>query len=265
MSTLTDLIEKALRLEVDSFQCFFVIQGTRRLIQPDITDLQNFLALRRKHFKNLYVHGSYWINLSSSTLTRHWALERELKLAKQFEFTHMILHPGSAKDAKTKSDGIDALARTLNSVLKREHEIKLVLENTAHGNLSVGGDLYDFKQLLEKIDHPEKLSFCIDTAHAHSYGYDITQPDGRAEFITLVDDIMGLDNVVLIHLNDTREKLGSQLDRHYSIGDGIIGHDALKAFAQDPHIESIPLLMEPPVASEQEEMELLTMVKNWER
>ncbi|HML19249.1 MAG TPA: TIM barrel protein, partial [Candidatus Dependentiae bacterium] len=76
-------------------------------------------------------------------------------------------------------EGIDELARSLNYVMKYEREITIVLENTTHGNLSVGSDITDFKLLRAKLDYPERISFCIDTAHAYSYGYDLKEKTNR--------------------------------------------------------------------------------------
>ncbi len=81
----------------------------------------------------------------------------------------MILHPGAATGSKQKQSGIAALAYALNRIFKIDSNIKIVLENTAHGGISIGGDLADFKSLIEQLEQPEKLYFCLDTAHAYSY------------------------------------------------------------------------------------------------
>jgi len=147
-------------------------------------------------------------------------LRRELTLAKSLEFTHLVLHPGSAKGAREKSEGIDALARMLNRLLFYERDIKVILENTAHGNMSVGSDLQDFQQLLQKLDQPERISFCIDTSHAHAFGYDIMDKSAQASFVDLLDELVGLERIVLIHLNDTKEKRGLVLIVMISLGRG---------------------------------------------
>ena len=265
--SLTQLIEKALRLELPFFQCFFVDKTTGYLMQPAPQDLEDFLRLRREHFQDLYVHGSYWVNLAGVYYTGHRALYRELALAKKLEFNNMVLHPGSAKGGENKGEGIDALAHSLNILLKKEamDGIRVVLENTAHGNLSIGGDLHDFKLLLERVHNPEKIAFCIDTAHAYSYGYDIVDAAGRAAFIDCIEQTIGIEKVQLIHLNDTAEKLGSKLDRHESPGKGNIGLDALKSFMCEPRLKYIPVLMELPVMEENEEKEILNLVRSWDR
>lgn len=262
--TLTDIIEKALRLGVPFFQTFFTFP-TGKHIRPEQGDVKNFLKLRREYFKDIYLHGSYWVNLCSSDNISHTTLAREILMAKRLEFTHIVLHPGSASKCKSKSEGIEFLARALNRILKHEHdnEIKIVLENTAHGNLTVGSDIDEFYTLMTKLDKPEKISFCIDTAHAYSYGYNIADFDEQDKFISHVDHILGKEKIALIHLNDTYESLGLKIDKHNIPGEGNIGLDALKRFLNNPLLNNIPALIELPNLPEEEEKIILKNVNYW--
>lgn len=259
--SLLHLAQHAVQLRIPFFQCFFVQQMNGRLITMTDEQIASFVAYKREHFTDLYLHGSYWINLASNRRNGIRSFYRELSLAKKLEFTHMILHPGAANDAREVIEGIDTLARVLNEITKKERQIEFVLENTAHGNMSVGSDIAHFGILLSKLDFPERVSFCLDTAHAYVYGYDIVHT--LDEFITYVDDTIGLSRVKLIHLNDTYEQLGSRIDRHASVGEGRIGVEALKRFVLHPKIESIPLLVEPPVLSNEQEIALLNLVRSW--
>lgn len=257
------LVDKATRLQVPFFQCFFIIQEIRKIIRPTDKDIKTFVTQRRDLFDTVYLHGSYWINLAGIANNGHGALRRELRLAKKLEFTHIILHAGSAKGAQNRLEGIDAMARTFNYIFKKEHDIRFVLENTAHGNMSVGGDLNDFLLLKEKLDHPEKLLFCIDTAHAHSYGYDIVDSSERESFIDHIANTVGIDSVALIHLNDAYEKCGSRHDRHQVVGEGEIGQQALKAFVMHKRLAHIPIIMELPIVTESKELSVLNLVRSW--
>ena len=263
VDSLLEVADRAQALQVPFFQSFLISKTTGRILWQEPAVLEQFALLRREHFEHLYIHGSYWINLASVISNDHKALTRELSLGKRLGYTHMVLHAGSAKGGSHKRDGIDAVARALNKLFKHEHEIKIILENSAHAGLSVGGDLQDFAAILLKLDQPEKLSFCIDTAHAYAYGYDIVTAASREAFIQMLTTTLGSDRISLIHLNDTNEKLGSRVDRHQAIGAGRIGQEALKAFCLDPALETIPLLLELPVLTMQEEQEMLTLVRGW--
>jgi deoxyribonuclease-4 len=259
------MAQQAIRMELPFFQCFLLSITTNKLVSPSQQEMQEFIRLRRDNFANLYLHGSYWINLASLQNNGYSMLRKELKLAKQLEFTHIVLHPGTAKGAREKNEGIDALALMLNKLLFYEQDIKIILENTAHGNLSVGSDLEDFHLLLQKLDQPERISFCIDTSHAHAFGYDITDAAKQHAFVQLLDELVGLNRIVLIHLNDTKQKRGSRIDRHDIIGQGQLGDVALHNFIMHPGLINIPVLLELPALPEQEELALFHKVINWNK
>lgn len=260
-TNLSDIIKKAIRIGAPFFQTFFIYQSGK-YIKLDSSDVKNFLYLRQD-FSDIYAHGSYWINLCQPDNISYKILEKEALLAKKLEFSHLILHPGSASGCKDKLEGIENLAKRLNNFLKKESNISIVLENTAHGNLSIGGDLNDFQILLSKIDKPDKISFCIDTAHAYSFGYNISNDMAQDDFISLIEKIIGKDKVALIHLNDTQELLGKKIDKHVTPGEGLIGRDALGRFLKHEYFIDVPALIEFPNLCEEEEIKLYNDIKKW--
>ncbi|HSC24598.1 MAG TPA: deoxyribonuclease IV [Candidatus Babeliales bacterium] len=262
-SSLKELLERADFLNLSFFQCFFVPQETGKLIRVTDVDVYEFLKVRRSQFADLFCHASYWVNLSSLGNNGYPQLRREIAFARRLEFTHLVLHAGTAKGAKNKNDGIDELAYSLNTVLRRDRDIAILLENTCHANLAIGSNILDFKLLLEKLDYPERIGFCIDTAHAHSFGYDIVQEEQQDAFIDFLDATIGIERIRLIHLNDTVEGLGSHIDRHVIVGQGVIGDDALKRFVMHPKLCHIPLLMELPELSVEQELLVLEKVRSW--
>jgi deoxyribonuclease-4 len=262
-SSLKELIQRADSLDLPFFQCFFVPQESGKLIQVTPEEVAEFLKFRRKRFKNLFCHVSYWVNLASLGNNGFSQLRREIIFAKRLEFTHFVLHAGTAKGALDRMQGIDALAIALNNLFKYERDIHLLLENSSHGNLAVGSDINDFKLLLEKIDRPERLHFCIDTAHAYSFGYNVANIAEQEKFIALLDVTIGLHRIKLIHLNDTVERLGSRIDRHSIIGQGSIGKESLYHFVMHPKLQHIPLLLELPELSIEDELAVLNKVREW--
>jgi deoxyribonuclease-4 len=260
--TIREVIHEAIEFQLPFFQCFLTTKNGTMVELPD-ADVAYFVEKRRQHFKNLYLHGSYLTNLCRARYGMHPVLEKELKRAKRLEFTHIIVHPGSARGCADNQEGINWLARALNKVLKREHDIKIVLENTAHGSCSIGGDLQDFKTLLGKLNQPEKISFCIDTAHAYSFGYDLANDVEQDAFIALIQDTITIEKVELIHLNDTHDSLGSFVDRHAIVGQGSIGEYYLRRFINNPAFVTIPLLMELPVLPHDEMSQIYQRVQHW--
>lgn len=261
-STINDVINKAIRLNLPLFQTF-AVTDLGHVIKLEQADIDNYLILRRKHFKNLYLHSSYWVNLSRDNQRSYKTFLRELALAQKLEFTHFILHPGAAEMKSKKDAGISTLAKYLNSVLTSDSPIKILLENTAHGGRSIGSNLHDFKDLLKQITHPEKLEFCIDTSHAYAYGYDLSTQTGLNEFIELLKETITLEKIALIHLNDTTENLGAKIDKHELPGHGHIGKDLLKMFVQHSNLKHIPIIMELPKLEEPDELKIIQEVQDW--
>lgn len=265
LGSMKSVAEYAQQLNLTTFQSFLFHQITRKYVQPSPADQKEFRALAQ-NFDSLYVHGSYFINLARPLKgDQHYLLKREIELAKRLGFTGIVLHPGSVAPGTESIEGIEAIVRVLNKLFKRDSGIKIILENTAHGNRSIGGDLNDFYLIRSKLDKPEQLQFCVDSTHAYCYGYDIATTQGRSEFFACVQATMGLENVTLVHLNDTKKGLGSRLDCHEVVGKGLLGVDVLHDFATDPAIADIPLILEMPTIAADQEVTILHMVRSWHK
>jgi len=262
-NSIVGIIEKAEQLEVPFFQLFFIVQSSGKMIKVSFDEINYFLHKKRVFSTSLFCHGSYWINLSSLENNGYYAFEKEILMAKKLEFSYFVLHAGTAKGASDKKQGIDKLVKVLNRILKQEKDIVVLLENTCHGNLSVGSDIEDFALILENINKPERLGFCIDTAHAYSFGYNIVNNEEQDKFINFLDRVCGIERIKLIHLNDTKEKLGSLIDRHSLIGEGLIGLNALKRFVTHPKLAHVPLIMELPELSIEQELLILNKIRAW--
>lgn len=264
-TTLVDLLQKALRFNLDFFQIFLTLRSAGRVLPLNSSDIKEFADLRRKYFKELYLHISYWVNLSTIKKNPHKLLKRELGLARKLEFTHVLFHPGSAKGAKGPKEGIDALAKMVNDLVKKESDFIFVLENVVQKFPSLGGDINHFKLLLEKLDDAERVRFCIDTAHAFSYGYNLADVDEQEKFVKLLDKKIGLERICLIHLNDNKEDCGLRIDKHAAIGEGKIGFEALKRFVMHPKLKHIPVLSEPPSMSDDKLEEEFKKIVSWHK
>lgn len=263
-TTLSALLDKAHAAGSPLVQCFFIMQGGNTY--AEFSDEEVALCLKkREQFKQLYLHASYWVNLAGRYHNGWRPFHRELELAKRLAFTHMVIHPGSATGCTNKQEGIEYLARALNKILATEDEITLVLENTAHANKTVGGDVQDFAVLLQLLDKPEKVGFCIDSAHAFSYGYDISTASGVTAFLDEVDSAVGAKRVVALHLNDSAEGLGSRIDKHEIPGEGKIGKECLQLFMNDHRFLHASVILEMPVVSDEREREVLKEVQGWDR
>lgn len=262
-ASLSALFEKALRLQMPIVQCFLIPQGSKKYIEFTQEEVLKCKALA-SNFKYVYLHASYWVNLAGRRNNGWRAFNREIELASKLGFTHIIIHPGSATGCNSKEEGIELLSKALNKIMEQDLNITIVLENTAHAKLSVGGDLEDFKKLLTLLTKPEKVAFCLDTAHAHSYGYDVVTPEGQAAFFESTQGWLKKEQIALIHLNETKEKRGSLIDKHVLFGKGLIGDAALQSFINNDFCKDIPIILEAPALdTEDEEKDLVAVVQKW--
>lgn len=268
---ISSVAQQAQRLNLSCFQFFVTAPPNHdKYLKITAKERAKFLQLSEQ-FTHLYIHSSYWINPStgkkdSSTISRQ-LLKKEIEIAKQLNVQALVLHGGSAKghlktedDPLCKKQGIQSLAKILNTVLKNETEVKILLENTAHGNQTIGSDLQDFVLLKEYLEFPEKIGFCLDLAHAHSFGYNLSNGDSFAQTL---DKAIGLSNIHLLHLNDTNEKLGSKKDRHAIPGQGEIGKDNLIKLLNSPYFINIPKISELPLMTMEEMQIFLADVNTW--
>ncbi len=260
--SLEEALKNAQKLKMSILQCFLINQTNRR---PLSIHAKNFETIKElvKSFDNLYIHGSYFINPANLTKHGKKIMLKELALAQAIGASGLIMHSGSATENKTHEQGIASVATLLNSLLKEDLHITIILENTAHGAKSVGSEFQDFKKIKSLLDHPEKIKFCIDTAHAHAYGYDLSTSEKQKEFLAVVDETVGLENIALIHLNDPAHPMGSRLDKHEPLGAGLLGTTALRSFIQQPQVASLPIILELPILPPDEEVAMLNAIRSW--
>lgn len=262
-TSITELARKALRLELSSFQCFLMVQDTGQSFVLKKQDQESFLALREQFEGPLFLHGSYMSNLADPSYNTHPRLEHELRIATQLGFTHVILHAGSYPANCVREEGLASVVRVINRLLARAETPIIVLENIAHAKRAVGGPLEDFQYILAHIDKPDRLQFCLDTAHAHSFGYDLITSTGRTHFLDDFGRLCGYEHLALVHLNDTARPRGDNVDHHCVVGAGVLGIQALPAFCMESRLADVPFLLEMPELSEHDELSIVKQVTSW--
>jgi len=196
------------------------------------------------------IHTNYLINLSSADdllLSKSIASFREeTQRAIALGVDYLVLHPGSARGS-CEADGIEACASSLKLAMKglRLGRLRILLENTAGQGECIG---HRFEHLRAIMDACPKLPLgvCVDTAHSFTAGYDIREPDGLEATIEIIRRTVGLRNVRAVHFNDSRAPYNSRVDRHWHIGEGHIGREALRRFAQHPKLAHAAFILETP-------------------
>src|SRR2546429_8948989 len=218
-------------------------------LTKEIIDL--FRKTRRQtKLSPVLIHTNYLINLAAADeliLAKSIASFREeVERAILLGVDYLVVHPGSARGC-TENDALEICALSLQLACKdlRFGKLKILLENTAGQGQCIG---HRFEHLRAIMDACPKLPLgvCIDTAHSFTAGYDIREPDGLEATIEIIRRTVGLKNVRAVHFNDSRAPYNSRVDRHWHIGEGHIGGDALRRFAQHPKLAHAAFILETP-------------------
>ena len=205
-------------------------------------------------------HDSYLINLGNpdeeAIQKSRAAFIDEMQRCEQLGLTMLNFHPGSHLNKISVEQCLDEIAAKINLALSRTKGVTAVIENTAGQGSNVGNKLEEIRYIIDRIEDKSRVGVCIDTCHIYSAGYDIVN-DYDAVF-SAVDNIIGREYLRAIHLNDTKKPLASRVDRHESIGLGLLGMDFFKRFMKDPRFDNIPIVLETPDESRwSEEIALL--------
>jgi deoxyribonuclease-4 len=223
--------------------------------------------LRKGGVKIVCAHGSYLYNLASSSrrlVGRSVAgLLDELDRCDRLGLPYLVIHPGSHL-GEGETAGIDRVTRALAAVLNRYGGGSVVcLETTAGQGSSLGWDFRQLGKIIGSLGDP-RVGACLDTCHVFAAGYDIRTKKGYRSTIGRFGEEVGIDRLKVIHLNDSRGRLGSRLDRHTHIGQGEIGLEAFGFFLEDRRFREIPKVIETPKIHEGREMDGKNLQILWE-
>ncbi len=196
-------------------------------------------------------HMPYLPNLASpkqeiwekSVQTLTTELDRCGRLGIPYLVTHLGHHLGDGI-----AGGRQRVITAINQALAaQESPTLLVLENTAGEKNSVGSSFEHIRAIMDGIKEPSRIGVCFDTCHAFAAGYELRTEAGLAGTLEQFEEQVGLDQLRVIHLNDTKGDLGSGLDRHEHIGMGFIGEDGFRRILHHPVFSKLPLVCETPV------------------
>lgn len=193
-------------------------------------------------------HDSYLINLGNpdeeALQKSRAAFIDEMQRCEQLGLKMLNFHPGSHLNKISIEQCLEEIAANINLALSKTSGVTAVIENTAGQGSNVGNKFEEIRYIIDRIDDKNRVGVCIDTCHTYSAGYDIVN-DYEGVF-TEFERVVGLEYLKGIHLNDTKKPLGSRVDRHESIGLGLLGMDFFKRFMQDPRFDNMPIVLETP-------------------
>ena len=215
--------------------------------------------------RHILPHDSYLINLghpqAEGLEKSRAAFYDEMHRCEQLGLTMLNFHPGSHLNEFAPDDCLARIAESINIALDKTQGVTAVIENTAGQGSNMGFSFYHLAQIIDQVEDKTRVGVCLDTCHTYSAGYDIR--DNYEAVWTEFGEVVGYEFLRAIHLNDTKKALGSRVDRHESIGLGLLGIDFFRRFMQDPRFDNIPLILETPDETRwAEEIQLLKSFEN---
>lgn len=258
-------IYEAEKLNCNALQIFTKNAATwkEKRVTPDDIDLFK-LAMKETGIKQIASHTSYLINLAATDKKKHAmsrkALHDELIRSSFLGIPYVVLHPGSHMGSGEQK-GIEQISDSINEIFSGIPDLntRLLLETTAGQGSGIGHSFEQIASILEKIENINKAGVCLDTCHIFAAGYDIRTGEVYNETIKIFDEIIGLQQLYLMHLNDSKKELGSRVDRHEQIGKGFIGLKAFELIMNDNRLRNIPKIIETPKGKEGNKMDRINL------
>ena len=195
-------------------------------------------------------HDSYLINLGAPEAEKleksREAFLDEMQRCEQLGLTMLNFHPGSHLNMMPADDCLDLIAASINLTLEKTSGVKAVIENTAGQGSNLGFSFEQIAHIIDKVEDKSRVGVCIDSCHAFAAGYNLSTMDGYADTWRRFDEIIGFKYLSGMHLNDTKKGLASKVDRHETLGNGVLGADFFSFLMNDPRMDNIPLILETP-------------------
>ena len=219
--------------------------------------------IRESNFQP-FAHMPYLPNLSSPD-SKFFAksvevLKREMARCDQLGVKNLVLHFGSHMGTSIEQ-GHKRIIEACNEALSQGGEVRLLLENSAGVKNSVGSEFAHIKRVIDRLSVANRVGVCLDTCHAFAAGYDLSTVDSVRAAVKKFEVEIGLDKLFLIHLNDSKGKLGDGLDRHEHIGKGHIGLKGMSAILHEKELSHIPVVLETPLEEEGDDKRDIQTVK----
>lgn len=241
----------AAAIGADAFALF--TKNQRQWVAKPLTpqSIELFKANCARHGMDLqYVlpHDSYLINLGhpeeEGLEKSRSAFLDEMQRCEQLGLSLLNFHPGSHLNKMSVEACLDRVADSINWALERTSGVTAVIENTAGQGSNVGFAFWHLRHIIDRVADKSRVGVCLDTCHTFTAGYDLVD-----EYDRIFDEFeaeVGFRYLRGIHLNDSKKALASHVDRHDSIGKGLIDLRFFQRFMKDPRFDAVPIILETP-------------------
>ncbi|MEO1958688.1 MAG: deoxyribonuclease IV [Nautiliaceae bacterium] len=244
-------ILNAVKINANGFALFTKNQRQWRAKPLSDKNIKTFKKYMQKYnFSNdaILPHDSYLINLGHPEIDKREkslnAFIDEAKRVQALGLKYLNFHPGSHLRKISEEECLEIIANNINKAILETDSCIFVIETTAGQGSNLGYKFEHLKFIIDRVKDKQRIGVCIDTAHIFAAGYDIRTKEAYKNTMKEFDEIVGFEYLKGMHLNDSKAKFGSRVDRHHSLGKGEIGIEAFKFIMQDERIDNIPLILE---------------------
>ena len=245
---LLNAVERGVERESDAIQIF---HQSSRAWRPNVYSDADVAAFREavgaSRIQSVTIHAVYLINCASGEAEVRSkslaALKSALSLGHRIGAIGVVLHPGSRK-GRDYDESMRAVGDALREALAETEACPILLEDTAGAGGTLGRNFDELARMIELAGADDRLGLCLDCCHLLASGFEVRRRDALATVVDELEAKVGLDRLSALHINDSMTALGSNRDRHATLGDGEIGARGLRVFLSEPRFEGLPALLE---------------------
>lgn len=254
-------VDNATALNCTAFQIFTRNPrgwAVKNLVKEDVENFRKKLAASKIDQHAVCAHMPYLPNLSSSNKDLYKksldTLVNEVKRCGVLGVPYLVIHLGSHLGAGVEV-GIKNLVNACNTAAEKvKNDVTILLENMAGTKNSVGSTFEELKQILDQLESKKRFGVCLDTCHAFAAGYDLRNKEAVDDTVAAFDKNIGMKELHVVHLNDSKGDINCNLDRHEHIGMGYIGDKGFKAILTNSEIKKRMLILETPIDSRRDDV-----------
>jgi deoxyribonuclease-4 len=247
---LSKAIGRGVEIDCDAIQIF---NQSPRMWRPTAYGEDDFAEFREQkadsQIESVIIHAVYLINCATPDAELREkslaSLTQALRIGDGIGAAGVVLHPGARKDDEPEA-AIKRAGEVVAEALAETESCPVLLEQMAGHKGVLGATLDEVAALVDAAGAGDRVGICLDSCHLFASGYDVSTPESLGEVLDEVDEKIGLDRLRALHINDSKNPLGSRKDRHANLGEGDIGADGMATFLSEPRFEGLPATLEVP-------------------
>lgn len=231
-------------------------QNTNRCVINDRLTIEAYELMKNNDIdvNNVICHAPYIINLANDIDPSKYDfsinfLKNEVSRLESLGIKYLVLHPGSSVGIE-RMKALDNIGNALNYVINDETSVTILLETMAGKGTECGKNIEELKYIIDKVNNKKCIGICLDTCHLNDSGIDLNNIDS---YLKEFDNLIGIDKIKCVHINDSKNIIGSHKDRHENIGFGTIGFDTILKLLNNESLKNVPKILETPYVGENKE------------